>query len=188
MSSAANVLTVSRLLAAPAFSWCVWQAGHGRPTAGLVAASLFAFAVWSDVIDGRWARRVREDSSYGRWLDHGADIAFLTTGFGTYVVMGVAPWWVPASILFAFSAYVLRTCRGQPIQVRATLADRIGHWGGVGNYVLLGVLVANFSLALGWLPTSVVHMLFVAVPVYSTAPLWMMGWVGRSSVAQGPSR
>lgn len=175
---AADALTAGRLLAGPVFSWCVWQAAQGVMAAGFAAAVLFAFAAWSDIADGRWARKALQPSSYGRWLDHGADIAFLCCGFATYTALGVTPWWVLASIVFAFSAYIVRTSQHGALEQLDPLANRIGHWGGICNYVLLGVLVANSSLSLHCLPDRALHTLFVLVPLYSTAPMWIC-WLNR---------
>ncbi|MCX8072452.1 MAG: CDP-alcohol phosphatidyltransferase family protein [Candidatus Binatia bacterium] len=175
---AADVLTLGRVFAGPLFAWCVWQAERGSRAASFATAALFAFAAWSDIADGRWARRNPVGRTYGRWLDHGADIAFLTCAFVAYVLLGLVPWWVPASILCAFSAYVVRSRGGAEADEQHRMSNRIGHWGGVANYVLLGALIGNFSLGLRWLPDAFVHSLFLLVPLYSTAPLWI-DWLQR---------
>ncbi|GIW43930.1 MAG: hypothetical protein KatS3mg077_1212 [Candidatus Binatia bacterium] len=174
----ADLLTLGRLFAGPLFAWCVWQAERGSTVAAIGTALLFAFAAWSDIADGRWARQQSRPRSYGRWLDHGADIAFLFCGFWTYVLLGKLPWWVPASIAVAFGAYLARTLARADPPSDSIWTNRIGHWGGVCNYVLLGALVGNFSIGARCLPAPMLAAMFLAVPLYSIAPL-CIAWISR---------
>lgn len=164
----ADALTVARLIAAPLFVLCAVRSSDSF-IAGWTAGLLFAVAAWSDVVDGRLARRRGTASERGRILDHFADIVFLLSALGTYAYLGIAPWWVPGSIAASFSFYVADSwIRTAP--VRPTLiGSRIGHVGGVANYVLIGVLVFNESAGLHWLPAPVVSALFLLVPIYSGA-------------------
>lgn len=164
----ANAVTALRLLLAPLFIACVVRA-QTAPALGWVAGALFAVAAWSDVADGRLARRRGTASDRGRVLDHFADITFILGGLGTYVYLGIAPWWVPAAIATAFSIYVIDSwVRTAPVKP-TLIGSRIGHAGGVANYVLIGVLVFNDSAGLYWLPPALVQLLFVLVPLYSGA-------------------
>jgi CDP-diacylglycerol--glycerol-3-phosphate 3-phosphatidyltransferase len=161
---AANLISLSRLILAPVFAYTVTAAERGR--SGWVAAAVFALVVASDTLDGRVARRFGSASSAGRALDHGADIIFLLTAFATYVWIGAVPWWVPAAVLGAFALYVV-DWRWPPARAPRWNADRVGHAGGVANWVLVGVLIGNRTVGLEWLPPSLMGLLFVAVPVYS---------------------
>lgn len=179
--AAANLLTFGRLICGPAFAVAVMSADAGRLAAAGFAATLFWFAAWSDVADGWLARAGGPVSAAGRWFDHGADIVFLLSALVTYVYLGVAPWWVPASVGFAFAAYVLRAFRSRLHEPAPAWTNRIGHWGGVANYVLVGVLAGNHTLGLEVLPEQALALLFTVVPVYSLAPLWvpLVGWMYR---------
>lgn len=165
---AANAITGVRIALTPVFLWAVVQAQHGG--SGWPAAGVFAAVAVSDFADGRVARRFLAESAGGRVLDHAADIAFILAALGLYVGLGVAPWWVPASMGTAFAVYVadsLRYNRARP----SLIGSRIGHVGGICNYVLVGVLVGNQTLGLGWLPASVLRTLFLLVPIYSAASI-----------------
>jgi phosphatidylglycerophosphate synthase len=111
-------------------------------------------------------------------LDHAADIAFILTAFGIYVRLGLAPWWVPASIAAAFAVYVIdslwRSGGG-----RTLVGSRLGHLGGICNYAVIGVLVGNDTLGLGWLPRWLVQGVFLLVPLYSAASI--LSRLGRRS-------
>ncbi len=165
MRAKANLLSLSRLVLAPLLAWCV-LAGGGW---GWIAAAVFAWAAWSDVYDGRLARWDARPSSWGRWMDHGSDIGFLLISMAAFCWVGVLPWWVPVSIACAFAAYVVEESQGR--RFSSALASRVGHWGGVANFVLLGVLIGQFSLDLRALPPWLLQALFAAVPAYSLAPV-----------------
>lgn len=165
---AANLLTLLRVALAPAFAAAV-AAAEGGAT-GWWAALLFALVAVSDALDGWVARRFGTVSRAGRALDHGADIVFLLTALGTYVGMGAIPWWVPASVAASFGLYVV-DARWPPPAPPRWRADRVGHFGGVANWVLVGVLVGNRTVGLGWLPPPVMLVLCAAVPVYSAAAI-----------------
>lgn len=161
-----NLLTALRIAITPAYVACVLAADARL---GWVAGALFAAAAASDVWDGRLARRYGQASTFGRFLDHFADIGFLLAAHAAFVVRGDAPWWVPASIAGAFGFYVadslLRSAPAQP----NLIGSRIGHAGGVANYVLLGVLTFNAAAELRLLPAGLVLALCGLVPVYSAA-------------------
>lgn len=166
-ATAADAITLLRVLLTPAFIAGVVQA-QATPAAGWVAAAVFAIAAWSDVADGRIARRCGTASDRGRALDHFADIVFVLGALGAYVYLGVVPWWVPASIAGAFSVYVIDSWARTVVEP-ALVGSRLGHAGGVANYVLIGVLVFDQSAGLRWLPAPLFSMLFVLVPLYSGA-------------------
>jgi phosphatidylglycerophosphate synthase len=171
---AANLLTASRVLLTPFFVLAVWFADRSL-LLGATAVVIFAVVAASDVLDGRVARRWHSDSSAGRTFDHFADIGFLALALATYAALGLAPWWVPAAVVASFGFYVLDSQRAVPrpppatrhASVPALIGSRIGHVGGVCNYVLVGVLVCNNSARIQWLSPAFLTLLFWLVPLYS---------------------
>lgn len=164
----ANLVTLLRIVLTPVFVIAVWRAAHGA--SGWPAAALFAVIASSDFVDGRVARRWQVASAAGRVFDHGADIGFLLVALATYVVLGSAPWWVPASIAASFAFYVADSIRRDPRRPQL-VGSRLGHLGGIANYVLVGVLVGNVSVGLGWIPDGLMRVLFAAVPLYCGASI-----------------
>jgi phosphatidylglycerophosphate synthase len=165
---AANAVTALRIALTPVFLWCVLRARDG--SSGWPAAAVFALVALSDFTDGRIARRFGAAGARGRMLDHAADITFILVALGLYVGLGAVPWWVPVSIAAAFAAYVIDSLRrsgGRP----ALIGSRLGHLGGVGNYGLIGVLVGNDTVGLGWLPPWLMDGLFALVAIYSAASI-----------------
>jgi phosphatidylglycerophosphate synthase len=164
---AANLLSALRFALAPllAVSIC---AGAADAWARL-ALPVFAIAAVADIADGWVARCSGAASSFGRWLDHVADIVFLLAGFSAFAARAVAPWWAAASIAAAFSVYVGDSLRGG----RGTLVgSRLGHLSGVLNYALLGTLVIGDRWAL-WAPAGPLSapLLLSVVPLYCGAAI-----------------
>ena len=147
------------------------------------AALLFAIIAASDVIDGRVARAAGTVGPWGRVFDHGADILFILSTFLAFVWIGVAAWWVPASIAVAFALYVVDTQVGAPPSSARRWAGRIGHVGGICNYVIIGVLIGNETLGLHLLPAALIQLILTAVPVYSLAAV-VVRWLPRSARRQ----
>lgn len=176
---AANLVSVSRVALSPVYVALVLD---GRPALGWLAGLIFALVALSDVVDGRIARRFASESPIGRFLDHFADIGFLMAAFGAFVARGEAPWWVPAAVAGAFSFYVLDSwVRSAPRQP-SLIGSRIGHAGGVANYVLVGVLTFNHAAAIEALAPDFMLLLFALVPIYSGAAV-----VARLDVLQRAS-
>lgn len=133
------------------------------------AALLFALIAASDIVDGQVARASGTASNWGRGFDHGADIFFVLGTLSVYAWRGIAPWWVPASIAVAFTLYVIDAFSGAAPTPARRAAGRIGHVGGVCNYVLIGVLIGNETIGLHLLPPALLAIILLAVPVYSLA-------------------
>lgn len=161
----ANALTATRVLLTPVFVALICAA-PGRPVLGWLAVLVFAASAASDVIDGRLARRWGSASTGGRTFDHLADISFILAALWAYARLGLVPWWVPAAIASSFAFYVIDSW-SRPTVRGSLIGSRVGHVGGVCNYVLIGVLVCNDSAAIRALSDSTLHVLFCLVPIYS---------------------
>lgn len=107
-----------------------------------------AIAAGSDYVDGPLARRAGGPTRYGVLLDSVADIAFVLVATVAGVVRGVLSVLVPVAIACAAIPYLVATMRrsgaaGGP----ARAYSAVGHWAGVCNYLLVGVLAASVALA-----------------------------------------
>lgn len=179
---AANALTGLRVACAPLLAACVVAEPGWLPR--LAGPVLFAVAASTDYLDGKVARRRGSESVGGRWFDHLADIGFILVVLGSYVAIGVVPWWVPASIAAAFAFYVADSVSGVRAGTPARLlGSRLGHVGGVCNYVLVGILVGNETVGLHWVPPMAVRACFVLVPVYSLAGAAARRWSRQGGLA-----
>lgn len=159
---AADLVTGLRIVGAPLLAWSL---GSGR---WAVAAVLVTAAVASDIGDGWAARRLGTASTFGRWLDHVADIVFLLAGFTTLAWQGAVPAFVPAAIAAAFSFYVVDSLRQSP--ARTLVGSRLGHLSGILNYAVLTTVVVDAAVGEP-LPRPLIDAVLLAVPVYSGAAI-----------------
>ncbi|KAI9832072.1 MAG: hypothetical protein M1826_002400 [Phylliscum demangeonii] len=88
-----NLLTCSRLLAAPVIGYLVLHDGYGW------AMGLVVYAGVTDWVDGYVARRWRQQTVVGTVIDPMADKALMTVLTVTLAVKGLLPIWVAAIIL-----------------------------------------------------------------------------------------
>ncbi|KAK9450909.1 CDP-alcohol phosphatidyltransferase-domain-containing protein [Limtongia smithiae] len=88
-----NILTMSRLVAAPAIGYLVLHSNHGW------AASIFTYACVTDFVDGWIARKFNLQSVVGSVLDPMADKILMVTLTGCLSWIGSLPVWI-AVIIF----------------------------------------------------------------------------------------
>lgn len=164
-----------------------------RHTTGLCvsALGLYALMTGSDVIDGWLARRLAQERPAGRTVDHVCDILFILTTLGFFAVRGLVPWWLPAAIAWAFGLYVVdswwRTAR-QP--QRTLLGSRLGHLGGVLNYVTVGLATVDLCLHSPGLRTGLLGVWYGGVSVLAfcsgTERFWLLLRAITSYAATAP--
>jgi len=174
---AANLLTAARVFLTPVFVLLTTTAQHdiGR---GILAVLVFAFIAASDVVDGRLARRFGTASRAGLIFDHLSDIGFILIALSTYVTLGILPWWVPAAVVITFGTYAVNAWLLPTGKPPNAVARRIGHAGGVCNYVLIGILVCNNTAGIQLLSAAALRWFFLLVPVYSGLAV-VLGIVSR---------
>src|SRR5438128_11570523 len=89
----ANWLTLLRILLIPVFvSLLVYR----RPGAALI---VFGTAAMTDLLDGWVARRWKDESTLGAFLDPMADKLLLTASFITLTYLKALPFWIAAVVL-----------------------------------------------------------------------------------------
>lgn len=144
----ANALTALRLVCGPLLVLALLEG------ASLLAAALFWFAVATDLLDGRVARRFGESSALGGFLDHLTDAAFVSLGLAALALRGEAPALLPALVALAFLQYTLdsRVIRGD-----ALVASALGRWNGIAYFVPIGTVVVRDALGLAWPGAGVVR-------------------------------
>lgn len=123
-----NILTVTRLAAAPALALAFVV--FPRPTADMVAVILFIFAALTDFFDGYFARLWRQESRFGAMLDPIADKAMVVTALAVLIgISGLNPWiLVPAAFILFREVFVsgLREFLGE--QAKALKVTQMAKW------------------------------------------------------------
>lgn len=186
-----NLVTLSRVVGAPAFVFCCHRATTiGTPAARWSVGLLFAVIVGSDVLDGWLARHLRRSSVFGRFLDHGADIFFILFTLGWFAAWDWVTWWLPAAIAWAFGLYAFDSWqRSGGAERRRLLGSRLGHLGGILNYAAIGVVMAERALALPLMPRPLGQIALAAVmgvAFVSGLERLLLLWLGRG--LQGTSQ
>ncbi|MFC0682138.1 CDP-diacylglycerol--glycerol-3-phosphate 3-phosphatidyltransferase [Lysobacter korlensis] len=111
----ANIVTVIRILMAPAFIWLLLADGGEDGPLRWVAAGLFVLAIVTDSVDGILARRQNLVTDFGKILDPIADKVLTGGALVALSLLGELPWWVTIVILVrelgitAFRFAVLRS-------------------------------------------------------------------------------
>jgi phosphatidylglycerophosphate synthase len=166
-----------RLVLTPLFLWTVAQAYHGGRA--WVPGLLFVVIAFSDVLDGLVARAVGQVSQAGRVFDHFTDVTFILSSLLLFVEQGAAPWWVPAAVGASFAVYAADSRSRQggvgPLDLHGS---RIGHAGGIVNYVVVGILVGNEVCGFRLLHEPVVNWIFRIVLMLSAVSIGsrLMTW------------
>lgn len=158
-----NLVTLLRPLCTGPFVWLCVQAEPASATWARVGAiGLFGLIAATDLLDGWLARRLQQVSGLGRWLDHLCDVGFILTALGFFVTRAVVPWWLPVSIAWAFSLYVVkswywRTARPLP----SLLGSRLGHVGGVLYFAVVGLVTVQWCTGGSLLPAQGLQGVFM---------------------------
>lgn len=98
--NAPNIITVARILFAPAFIWLLLvSTDQPSDVARWVAAGLFVVGMATDGIDGYIARRYNLVTDLGKILDPIADKVLTGGALIALSILGELPWWVTALIL-----------------------------------------------------------------------------------------
>ena len=142
--TAANQLTLLRLLLVPVFAICML---YGLPGWALVT---FAVATVTDLFDGLIARRTGP-TTLGAWLDPMADKLLLTTMFVVLTVPGVAtvqrlPMWLTVLVISRDVAIILTVAIVNLAVARRTFRPSLLGKTTTATYMVTGVvmLYANY--------------------------------------------
>ncbi|MHA7282317.1 CDP-alcohol phosphatidyltransferase family protein [Arthrobacter sp. TMS2-4] len=88
-----NLITIVRFLGVPLFVWFITQQRYGAAVVTLVVIGS------TDWVDGYLARRLKQVSTVGKWLDPVADRLALIVVAVTFVIDGIAPAWLVWAIV-----------------------------------------------------------------------------------------
>ena len=98
-----NAITIARIFLVPLLVVVLLTKFEGKQILGvrheLVGAVIFAIASLTDWLDGYLARRRKQVTTFGRFMDPLADKLLVTAAFVSIVQMGLAPAWMVAVIL-----------------------------------------------------------------------------------------
>jgi len=120
----ANLLTLSRILAAPVIMYLVLRSEDGSST---TATMIFAVAAFTDFLDGRFARATGTVSELGKVLDPLADRIFISGTIAALTIAGRLPLWGVALVvgrdIFMILGYKVLSRRG--VRLRVTFLGKV---------------------------------------------------------------
>ena len=145
------MLTWGRLALAPVFFLLYELAGSGSPHLLFGVWAVFILIEVSDLLDGHFARRLRQESELGKVLDPFADSLSRLTYFISFAGSGILPLWILLILVYrdVAVAYIRVMVSSDKMLLPARVSGKIKAWvyaaAGIGG---IGV----FSLEkLGWL-------------------------------------
>lgn len=156
----ADGLSLLRLVLAVPLPWLLVE----RHPAAL---AIWVMAAASDWLDGRLARRFG-GSRWGGVLDVTGDVVFVGSGLVTAAVLGVVPPLAPVAVGCAVVAYAVASRKASREGTIRLAYSRLGHAGGVANWLCVGLLAAERALP-GASLTPVLWLAGVAVAVVNGA-------------------
>lgn len=95
----ANLLTMLRLVLVPLFLVLLLHGGGHDPVWRSFAFAAFAVALFTDLLDGKLARRHGLITDFGKLADPIADKAIVGAALVGLSAVGDVPWWITAVIL-----------------------------------------------------------------------------------------
>ena len=133
--SAANTLTVIRLALAPAILWTIIEQSY------FASLCIFAIAVFTDVLDGRLARRQGTESNLGGLFDHATDCIFVVCALFALSRHEIVPLALSGMVAAAFIQYVLDS---GALKRKGLVPSKLGRWNGIAYFVVVAIpLVQN---------------------------------------------
>jgi len=166
----ANFFSILRVLLIPVFM-AVYYADF--PWHHLVAAAIFLFASITDWLDGYLARRLRQASRFGAFLDPVADKLLVTITLVILAASYPTPWYIiPAALMVAREVLVsaLREWMAENRQRDAVAVGKVGKVKTTVQMLALIVLLATDMQGPPWLLMSG----YVLINAAAVLTLWSM--------------
>ena len=176
-----NILSVLRVIAAPcvAFAFALLD----RPDADRAAVLIFFIAAFTDYLDGSLARRLGQESAFGKMLDPVADKAMVSIALAVIVAIYDLEWpiLIPAAIILLREVLIsgLREFLGD-VKLQVT---RIAKWKTTLQMAAICLLLLQgaFAPAEGAPPRNPVvaqalEMVAIAAGSLGLLLLWVAAW------------
>lgn len=94
-----NKLTILRVLMIPFFVVFMLMEGGANPTYRYIAAVIFIVASFTDMLDGKIARKYNLVTNFGKFMDPLADKLLVCSGLICFTALGQLPAWVVIIII-----------------------------------------------------------------------------------------
>ena len=164
--TAANIITMVRILLIPVFMLLSY---HDGSFSDMLALAIFVLASFTDGLDGYIARKYKQVTNFGKFIDPLADKLLVMSALLIFVEQGVIPAWTTAIVLAReFTVTSLRmVAAADGIVIQAAMWGKIKTFAQIICIVLL-MLIPEPYLLFG--PVTLQHLciaVMVAVSVIS---------------------
>ncbi|MEI7949920.1 MAG: CDP-diacylglycerol--glycerol-3-phosphate 3-phosphatidyltransferase [Gammaproteobacteria bacterium] len=166
----ANFFTCLRVMLIPVFMLVYYVDFRGHH---VLSAGIFIIACFTDWLDGHTARRLKQTSRFGAFLDPVADKLLVAISLVILAASYPSPWYViPAALIVAREVLVsaLREWMAELQQRDVVAVGRIGKWKTTIQMIALGLLLATDRQGLQWMWVSG----YVLINVAAVLALWSM--------------
>lgn len=182
----ANLITVVRILFAPAFLWLLLMDGGHGGVLRWVATGLFVVGIATDGLDGHLARRRNLVTNVGILLDPIADKVLIGAALVALSMLGELPWWVTGLVLVREVG--ITVFRFSVLRDRVIPASRGGKLKTIFQSVAISVLLAplpalatslGLTAAVPWILVVGVLLMVIAVvlTVVTGADYLLQAWL-----------
>lgn len=94
-----NKLTILRILMIPFFVFFLLIEGGANPVYRYIAAAIFIVASFTDMLDGKIARKHNLITNFGKFMDPLADKLLVCSGLICFTALGQLPAWIVIIII-----------------------------------------------------------------------------------------
>lgn len=153
-----NVLTGLRLVLVPVFAWMLLSHPHDQGWRYATTA-VFAFAIFTDFVDGRVARKYGLVTNFGKLWDPIADKALTGMAFVGLSILGELPWWV--TIIILIREWGITLLRFAIMKYGIMAANR----GGKAKTLMQSIALLGYLLWLAPLPAPVQWFFWICMGI-----------------------
>jgi len=161
-----NKLTVARIIMVPFF--VVFLVNVTIPHHFLIAGLIFALASFTDLLDGKIARKRNLVTNFGKFLDPLADKILVISALVCFVNLGLAELWFVLIIIAR--EFMVTSIRLIAVNTGEVIAANI--WGKAKTVAIVGILIMQYLQEL--IDLSVMPG-FAVGPFSSSAVFWFAG-------------
>ena len=152
------------------------------PEKNALATSLFIFAALTDWLDGYLARRMKQESAFGQFLDPVADKLIVAAALLVLLNMGRVQVWVALVIIGReITISALREWMAQVGASKSVAVHMVGKLKTTAQLVAIPFLLFNGTL-FGWLNAALIGTWLIWVAAFLT--LWSMFYYLQKALPQ----
>ena len=164
----ATRLTVGRIALAPIFFILYQIAAHGEVFFVVTVWAVFLLMEASDLLDGHFARLLRQESELGKILDPFADAISRLTYFICFTGSGILPLWILLILVYrdVAVAYIRVILSQNRLLMAARISGKIKAWiygiAGAGGIVVFSLAKMNWAADSILVAERIALVLFIA--------------------------